>query len=101
MVQLHAFHLRPEPLVGVQFGGLGWEALQVNPLRGAIRQERLDDMTAVNGGAIPGGAIPNDDHAAGHLAQQVLEKCDNALRMEGTLLAVEKHLALSGDGGNG
>jgi putative transposase len=84
VAQLYAFQLRPEPFVGVQLGGIGREAFQVNPLCGTIRQELLDDVTVVNG-----GAIPNDYHTAGHLAQQVFETGDDASRIEGTVLAAE------------
>jgi hypothetical protein len=38
----------------------------VNPLRGAIRQALSDDVTAVNG-----GAIPNDHQAAGYLSHRI------------------------------
>jgi hypothetical protein len=96
VAQLDAFQLRPEPFVRVQLRGIGWEAFQVNPLRAAMRQELFDDLAAVNG-----RAIPNDHHAAGHLAQQVFEKGDNASRIEGTVLAAEVYLALGGYGRDG
>jgi hypothetical protein len=94
--QLDTFELRPQPFVRVQLGGIGWETFQVNPLRGAIRQELFDDVATVNG-----RAIPNDHHATGHLAQQVFEKGDNASRIEGTVLAAEVDPALGGDSRNG
>jgi hypothetical protein len=58
-----AFQLRPEPFVRVELGGIRWKTLQVNPLRGAIRQELFDDVATVHG-----RAIPHEDHATGHLA---------------------------------
>ena len=93
VAQLDPFELVPEAFVRVQLGGIGREAFQVHPSRGAIGQELLDDVTAVNG-----GAIPNDHHAAGHLAQQVFKKGHDVGRMEGTLLAVKIHLAFGGYG---
>jgi hypothetical protein len=38
----------------------------VHPLGRAIGQERLDDLTAMNG-----GAVPDDDHTTGDLAEEM------------------------------
>jgi hypothetical protein len=84
---------RPEPLAGMQLGGIGWEAFSVHPWHGAIRQECLDDVAAVTG-----RALPDDHHVAGDLAPQVLEAHDHVVRIEGGVLAVAVHLALRRDG---
>src|SRR5215831_8460365 len=60
-----ALQLGPEPLARVQLRGIGWQALQVQPRRGASGQELLDELTAMNG-----GAIPEDDPPAGHFTSQ-------------------------------
>jgi putative transposase len=38
--QLDPFELRPDALVRIQFGGIGWEAFQMQPLRRALAQHR-------------------------------------------------------------
>jgi hypothetical protein len=49
---------------------LSWREIGVErkPLRRAIGQELLDEIATVNG-----GAVPDDDHAVGGLAQQGFE----------------------------
>jgi hypothetical protein len=96
MAQLDAFELLPEPLARMQFRGIGRQTLQGQPLCRPIRQELLDTMAAVDG-----GAVSDDDHLAGDLAQQVLEKPDDVVRIEGAVLAVEVELALGRQGADG
>ena len=76
IAQLDAFEWLPEPLARIEFGGVRWQALQVHPLGRAIRQDCLADLTAMNG-----GAIPDDDHAAGDLAEEMLQKGDDISRV--------------------
>ena len=59
----------PEALPRIQFRRIGRQALHVQPLGRPIGEELPDEMTAMNG-----GAIPHDHHAAGHLTQQMLQK---------------------------
>ena len=94
--QFDPFELLPDPLARIEFGRIGWQALQVNPPRRAIRQELLDPLTPMNR-----GAVPNDDHAAGHLAHKMFEKCDDICGVDGPFLAVEVHLTCRGDGSDG
>jgi hypothetical protein len=72
VAQLHALELLPDALIRVQLRGIRRQALQMQALGCAVGQEGPDDLTAVNR-----RAIPNDDHLAGHLPQQVLEKGHN------------------------
>jgi hypothetical protein len=65
-------------------------------LGGALGQARLDGVAAVEG-----GALPDDDHGAGDLAPQVLQKRDHVIRIEGVILAVEVQLALWRQGADG
>ena len=46
-------------------------------------------------------AIPDDHHPARHLAQQVIEKPDDVVGVDGVVLAVEVELAAGGDGTDG
>ena len=69
VAQLDPFELLPEALPRVQLWGMGRQAFRVQPLRRPIRQEGLDDMTAVDR-----RPIPDDDHAAGHLTQEVFQE---------------------------
>src|SRR5919106_2403905 len=96
VTQFDAFELLPEALARVQLRGIGRQALQVNLLCRTLRQELLDNLTPMNR-----GTIPNDDHAAGYLAHEMFEKCDDICGVDGAVLAVEVHLTRSGDGGDG
>jgi hypothetical protein len=53
----------------------------------------LDDVTAVNG-----GAIPDDDQAAGNLAEEVLQKGDDITRDHRVILRMEVEFAFGRDG---
>jgi hypothetical protein len=64
VAQLNAFELLPEPLARIQFRGIGRQTLHMQPLCCPIREELSDGMATVDG-----SAIPDDDHAAGDLAQ--------------------------------
>jgi hypothetical protein len=88
MAQLDPFALLPEALARVHLRGIGRQALEMEAWRRPIRQELLDTMAMMDG-----GAIPDDDHLAGDLAQQVLEKRDDVVRVDGVVLAVEVQLA--------
>jgi hypothetical protein len=83
----------PEALLRVQLWGIGRQAFQVEALRRAVGQERFDGVAAVDR-----RAIPDEDHPAGHLPQQVLEKRDHGVSVDGAVLAVEVELALGRDG---
>jgi hypothetical protein len=61
----------------------------VEPWRRAIGQTLVHKVAAVNR-----CRIPEHVHAAGDLAQQVLEKGDHILRIESMILTVEASLAL-------
>jgi hypothetical protein len=93
IAQLDPFQVGPQPLTRIQLGSIGREPLQMDSVRRAVRQKGLDHVTAVNW-----SSIPNDDHATGHLPQQMLQKGDDILRIESTVLAGEIQLALRGDG---
>jgi hypothetical protein len=96
VAQLDAFELLPEPLTRIQFRSIGRQTLYMQPLCCTIREE-LSDGTA----AVDGSATPDDDHAAGALAQQVLEKRDHVMRGEGALLAVQVQLTRWRQGADG
>ena len=67
IAELNPLQVRPEPLARIQFRGIGGEALHLKPVRRPIRQELLDDVTAMNW-----GPVPDEHQAAGHLPQQML-----------------------------
>jgi hypothetical protein len=76
MAQLHPFELLPEALARVQLRRLGGEPLQVEALGCPIGQERLDDLTTVNG-----GTVPDDDHPAWDFTQQVCSVREPSIRI--------------------
>ena len=96
IAQLHAFELLPESLARVQLRGVGWQALQMDARRRTTGQELFDGVTAMDR-----GAIPDEDHAAGHLAQQVRQEGDHIRRVERAVLTVEIPFALRRDGTDG
>lgn len=73
MAPLHPFELLPEARARVQRWGIRWQALQMQSRGRPIGQERVEDAAAMNR-----GAIPDDDHAAGHLTPQVLQAGDHS-----------------------
>jgi hypothetical protein len=93
IAELDPFQLLPEPFARVQLRGIGWEALQMQALCRAPRQELLDHLAAMDR-----RTIPDNDHAAWHLAQEVLQKPDDVVRVDGVVLTVEVELALGRDG---
>jgi hypothetical protein len=62
ITEFDSLQVAPEPLVRIQFRGIGGEVLQLHPLRRPMGQKILDQMTAVN--RCP---IPEDQQAPGHL----------------------------------
>jgi hypothetical protein len=89
---LDPFQRLPDAFVRIQLWGISWEALQRQPLGRPMRQEVLDEVPAMNG-----GAIPNDDQAARHFAPQVFQEGHHLCRVDGALLSVEVQLALRRD----
>jgi hypothetical protein len=89
MAQLHPFELLPEALARVQLRRIGGEPLQVEALGCPIGQERLNDLTTVNG-----GTVPDDDHPAWDFTQQVLQEGDHICRVESAILTMEIPFAL-------
>ena len=87
IAQLDPFELLPEPLTRVQVRGRGRLPLHVQPVGRPIRQERLEAMATVDG-----GPIPDNEHLAGDLGPQVLEKRDDVVRVDGAGLAAEVQL---------
>jgi hypothetical protein len=79
-------HISSSPSAGLMTPFL-WMCLNT-PVGRLIRQELLDAMATMDG-----SAIPDDDHLAGDLAQQVLEKRDDVVRVDGVVLAAEVQLA--------
>ena len=96
VAQLHPFELLPEALIGVQLWGIGRQALQMQSLRRAIGQECLDDLTAMDG-----GAIPQDDHTAWDLTQQMFQKGHDIGGIDRLILTVEVQLTFRRDGADG
>jgi hypothetical protein len=64
--------LWPEAFAGMEVRSIRRQALHMNPLGCAIRQAFLNDLTAMDG-----SAIPDEHHTAGHLAPEVCETRDD------------------------
>jgi hypothetical protein len=68
----------------------------VNTLGGSIGQEVFNHLTAVDR-----GAIPDQDHVTGHLAQQMFQEGHHIDRVERVVLAGEIQLPLRRQGADG
>jgi hypothetical protein len=84
IAQLDPFQVGPQPLTRIQLGRIGREPLQMDAVSRAVQQKGLDHVTVVDW-----GPIPNDDHATGHLPQQMLQKRDHVLQIDRTVPAGE------------
>jgi hypothetical protein len=93
VAQLDPFELFPQALAWIEFGGVRRQARQVHPLGRAIGQERLDDLAAMDG-----GAIPNNEQAAGNLTEEVLQKGHDISRVHRMILRMAVELALGRKG---
>jgi hypothetical protein len=96
VAQLDSLQLGPEALARIQFRGIRRQALQMDALRRAVREELGDGATAVN--RCP---IPYDDHLPGDFTPQVLKKGDDVVRIKGTVLVVEVQPPLGRNRGDG
>lgn len=96
MASLHPCELWPEALARVQLWSIGWQTFSVDPFRRAVRQELVNEVTAVNR-----GAIPDDHHAARYFAQQMRQEGDPILCIERVLLTVAIPRAVRGYGADG
>ena len=96
VAQFDPLEVGPEAFTWIQLRGISREALEMDPVGSAVGQKAVDHTAAMNR-----GAIPDDDHRAGHLAQHVLQQGHHIYRGEGAVLALEIQLPLGGDGANG
>ena len=84
--------LGAESLTRVELRGIGWQALQVQPLRRTFAQERFHGLTVRDRRAI------QDDDPAGHLPQQVLWERAPSRRVDGAVRMMARPFALRRDG---
>ena len=96
VAQFDPLEVGPEAFTWIQLRGISREALEMDPVGSAVGQKAVDHTAAMNR-----GAIPDDDHRAGHLAPQVLETGDNVAGIQRMVLAITRQFPLGGDGANG
>ena len=75
-------------------GRAGASAGHVEAVGGPMGQERCEEVTA-----LPRGPVPEADHAARHLAQEMRQTGTHSGRVAGAVRAVAVALALRGQGG--
>ena len=83
IAQLDALEVVPDALVGVEFGSIARQPLQVQAIGRAFAQEVLDWLPAMDG-----RAIPDDQQFAPHLAQQQPQEADDIGRAVGMVLGL-------------
>jgi len=96
MAELDSLQVCPEALARVQRRGIGGQTLHVESRGRPIGQELFDDVAAVKG-----RSIPDDDHAAGHLTQEMFQNGDHIRRIAWAVLAGEIPLGLGRAGTDG
>src|SRR5918996_835779 len=92
ILQLYPFQVVPDPLVGVQLGGVGWQLLQMDSLAGRAGQKSFDLLAPVNGTAIPDDQQPHRD-----VGGQVPQETGCIPTTEGPVLYLGVQPAMGGD----
>src|ERR671918_2952692 len=92
ILQLYPFQVVPDPLVGVQLGGVGWQLLQMDSLAGRAGQKSFDLLAPVNGTAIPDDQQPHRD-----VGGQVPQEPSRIPTTEGPVLYLGVQPAMGGD----
>src|ERR687892_748673 len=95
ILQLYPFQVVPDPLVGVQLGGVGWQLLQMDSLAGRAGQKSFDLLAPVNGTAIPDDQQPHRD-----VGGQVPQETGCIPTTEGPVLYLGVQPAMGGDAAN-
>src|SRR5919106_2901178 len=92
ILQLHPFQVVPDPLIGVQLGGIGWQLLQMDPLPSWTGQEGFEHLAPVDGTAVPDDQQPHRD-----VGGQLLQEPRRIYTPEGPVLYPSVQPALGGD----
>ena len=90
--QLDMLQVIPDPFVRVQIGRIARQLLQAELPGSARRQAGLDGLVAVDG-----RTIPNDQHFATNMAQQMLQEAHDRGSFERVRLHLDQQLPLRGD----
>src|ERR687891_675150 len=92
ILQLHPFQVVPDPLIGVQLGGVGWQLLQMDSLTSRAGQKGFDLLAPVDG-----TAIPDDQQAHRDVSGQVPQETGRIPTTEGPVLYLGVQPAMGGD----
>jgi hypothetical protein len=82
----------PDTLIRVQLGRVGWQPFQPDAGCATLSQEVLDDMRAVDW-----GAVPDDQQLARDMAEQVLQKAHHVRPAQRAVLHLQEELTGRGD----
>lgn len=93
VLQLTALEQVPDAFVRIEFRSVGGQAFEVQPLSGALREELLHRLAAMDR-----RAIPNHEQLAAHLPQQLAEKADDRGSAKGLLLDVREEAPVRCEG---
>jgi len=94
--QLTALQQVPDARVGIELRGIGGQAFEVEPRRRARREEVLDGLAAVDG-----GAVPDHEPLAPHLAQELAQNGADRRTARGGLLEVGEAAAVARERADG
>src|ERR671918_723855 len=92
ILQLHPFQVVPDPFIGVQLGGIGWQLLQMDPLPSWTGQEGFEHLAPVDGTAVPDDQQPHRD-----VGGQLLQEPRRIYTPEGPVLYPGVQPAMGGD----
>lgn len=84
--QFPVLQMLPEPLVGIELRRVGGQGLQAQALRRPLGQEVLDDLSAVDG-----RAVPDHQQLTRQVAQQVPKEADDIRATQGPLLHLQEN----------
>jgi hypothetical protein len=90
--QLDAFEIRPDTLIRVEIGRVAWQLLQAQPLGSTLSQEVFDRLTAMDR-----RSIPDDQHLARYLSQQMPQEEHDVWTVEGVVLNLQQQAATRRD----
>ena len=96
ILELTSLEQIPDPLLGIEFGGIARQAFQMQPFGGPALQKVFDLL-----GAMDGGPIPDHEQLPGDLAQQETQEAHDICGFIGSLLHLHEEPSLWGQATNG
>src|SRR5512135_2360174 len=91
-----SFEQIPDAFLGIEFGRISRQTLEMDALGSTSRQEVFDRLTAMNR-----GSIPDDQQLARDLTQEHLQEAHDVRSLIGVILGLQEDPPLGSDGSHG